>query len=88
MIRPILGTERVPQLLQQGLAMGKTELRKVACLRRDERVFSGKLDRFSDIVLIPRADVSTDELNQCLKMHVRDMLKHGRRYGSWQLMQP
>ena len=71
--------------------MGTTKLRKVTCLLRDKDELSRNLtllDRVSNIVLILRADASADELNRRLEMHVRDMLKHGRRCGSWQLMQP
>ena len=71
MIRPsflecLLGVERVSHLLQWGLAVEKTELRKVTCLRRGRSELSGNLtllDRVSYIVLILRADISTDETN-------------------------
>ena len=70
--------------------MEKTKLRKATYLRRDKGDPSRNLallDPVSDIVLILRADVSTDELDWRPEMHVHDTLKHGRYCGSWQLMQ-
>jgi hypothetical protein len=80
-LRYLLGHGTRSATVTTGVSDGVNRTSKGRDLRHDKGVLEEPilLDRVSDIVFILCADISTDEINRRLKMHVRDMLKHGRR---------